>query len=201
MKLILDMGSGNTCRNDMQTVRDMIDAIASVDTGRHEIILKWQLFKSAPPNIPLDPEIFNYAYLYALGRYQTTASAFDVPSLTILKWYDVPFIKIACRPDLYPLIDDTSKYYVSVDHWAGAKLKNINIMACVPKYPATIKEYETAFLPHLLRSAISDHTVGWELYNKYHPAVMEKHFVHKRDKSNPDAGAFAVTAKELKEIM
>ena len=100
MKLILDCGSGNTCRNDKAIVREMIDAITAVNTGKHEITLKWQLFESAPPNVPLDRDIFDYAYDYAYGQYKTTASVFDGSSLEFLREYDTPFIKIANRPDL-----------------------------------------------------------------------------------------------------
>ena len=201
MKLILDCGSGNTCRNDKAEVKAMIDAIHAVDTGKHEIILKWQLFLDAPPNLPLNREVFNYAYHYAesLG-YQTTASVFDRDSLEVLQMYDVPFIKIACRPDLYHFVDDIDNCYMSV---SGRKKyhKGVTLMACVSKYPAYVLDYQMKFPLSMIRSAISDHTEGWELYRTYKPAILEKHFVHKRESDNPDAGAFAVTAEELKEIM
>lgn len=212
MKLILDCGSGNTCKNDTAIVREMIDTIHDIDTGKHEIILKWQLFESAPPNIPLERDVFDYAYRYAseLG-YETTASVFDESSLEFLQGYDVPFIKIACRPDLYYLADKIDNCYVSIPAWLlgmhdlyltmTSIYNGVFFMACISKYPAIISDYEKAFPPRLLKSAISDHTIGWDLYNKYKPAILEKHFVHKREADNPDAGAFAVTAEELKEIL
>ena len=203
MKLILDMGSGNSCRNDTAIVKDMIDAVKEVDTGKHDIIFKWQLFIDEPPNLSLSRNVFDYAYDYAYGKYKTTASVFDKESLLFLRCYDTPFIKIACRPDLYHLaeskIDD--EVYLSVSSEGGTMRDYITLLACVSKYPAKVAEYEKAFPRSMLQYAISDHTVGWDLYNKYQPEILEKHFVLKHDKKNPDAGAFAVTADELKEIM
>ena len=203
MKLILDLGSGNTCRNDKGIVREMIDAIASVSTRDHDIVLKWQLFESAPPNIPLERDVFDYAYDYAYGRFETTASVFDEYSLEFLQEYDVPFIKIANRCDLYYLAyNPFNDFIVSVDNCLNkSPNKNVTFMACVSKYPATVAKYEKAFPPSMLKSAISDHTIGWDLYNKYKPQILEKHFVQTRNSGNPDAGAFAVTAEELKEIL
>ena len=202
MKLILDMGSGNSCQNERSIVRDMIDAVKEVDTGKHDIIFKWQLFIDEPPNLSLSRNVFDYAYDYAYGKYKTTASVFDKESLLFLRCYDTPFIKIACRPDLYPLIDEFDKFYVSIDNCVNrVHHSNINYMACISKYPAIMAEYQNEFPETMLIQATSDHTVGWDLYNKYKPDVLEKHFVLKHDKKNPDAGAFAVTADELKEIM
>jgi sialic acid synthase SpsE len=49
--------------------------------------------------------------------------------------------------------------------------------------------------------AMSDHTVGLELWNKYHPTVWEKHVCLEHNDTNPDAGAFAITPEELKEVL
>jgi hypothetical protein len=46
--IILDFGSGNTCRNDKGIVKDMIQSLGQ----REGIIIKWQLFQHLPPNIP-----------------------------------------------------------------------------------------------------------------------------------------------------
>ena len=168
MKLILDLGSGNSCRNDTAIVKDTIDAITDVKTDKHEIILKWQLFESAPPNIPLDRDVFDYAYDYAYGLYKTTASVFDKSSLAFLQGYDTPFIKIACRQDLYYLADSEDDFYVSITEGTYILKKwNIKYMYCIPKYPADISDYEKMFDTKWLGEAISDHTVGWDLYNKY----------------------------------
>ena len=202
MKLILDLGSGNSCNNDKKIVDKMLSSISWIDRHKHQIIIKWQLFKSAPPNIPLDPYIFDYAYLTALEMgYRTTASVFDEESLKLLSTYKTPFIKIACRDELYKLSRQIkTPVYISVDR--GEKIRKRGVyLCCVPKYPATIREYESEFNTNQLSEAISDHTIGWDLMNKYKPNILEKHFVHERNKNNPDAGVFAVTADELKEIM
>lgn len=200
-QFIVDMGSGNTCQNDRLKVMDMIDAVAEVDSGKYEVILKWQLFESAPPNIPLSDAVFEFAYIEARrAGYKTTASVFDMYSLDYLLTFNIPFVKIACREQLYDLaLSCPVPTYVSVPgeeekSWVKAAYH----LNCVPKYPATIADYEDRFAD--LRF-VSDHTPGWELLRKYEPEIIEKHFVLERDPDNPDAGPFAVTPDELAEIL
>ena len=106
---ILDFSSGNTCKNNVDIIKKMIDALAEVDTER-KFTIKWQLFQKAPPNIPLTQQNFHFAYHYAkqLG-YETTASIFDKESLDFLSWFNPCFIKIANRPDLYWLIGEVPR--------------------------------------------------------------------------------------------
>jgi sialic acid synthase SpsE len=198
---VLDMGSGNSCRNDKKIIERMLKDIAEVDEGVNDIVLKWQLFKSAPPNIPLEPEMFKYAYDMAERLcFETTSSIFDIESLRYLMTFKVPFVKIANRPDLYELAQyATVPVYVSTSV-TGYHLADSKMMACISKYPATIEEYERTFTRTEL-DILSDHTVGWELYKKYMPSVIEKHFVHERHPDNPDAGLFAVTQSELAEVI
>lgn len=202
MQLILDMGSGNTCRNDKSEIAKMIAAVFEADTGKHDIVFKWQLFDHAGINLPLDRKVFDYAYDMASEcRYKTTASVFDKDSLKFLLKYDVPFVKIACRPELYGLANYAEvPVYVSVSSPAQMQTDCLN-MCCVPKYPATFEEYEQVFKDEHLQAAISDHVPGWTMYNRWAPAVLEKHFVHERRSDNPDAGAFAVTPAELRSIL
>ena len=90
---ILDLGSGNSCRNDKNIIERMLKDIAEVDEGVNDIVLKWQLFKSAPPNIPLEPEMFKYAYDMAERLcFETTSSIFDIESLRYLMTFKVPFV-------------------------------------------------------------------------------------------------------------
>jgi len=198
-RFIIEMGSGNTCRNDSGLIREMIDAVSEVDTGKHEVILKWQLFESAPPNVPLDIGKFAVAYSYAssLG-YETTASVFDTRSIERLASFRVPFTKIACVPKLYGLIPQIKgTVYVSVSEPMAEPAARIVQMACVRKYPASASDYQDIGIT----DAVSDHTVGWNLYRTWRPTVIEKHFVLRRDKDNPDAGPFAVTPAELSEVL
>ena len=114
--------------------------------------------------------------------------------------FKVPFIKIACRPELYKLAPDCGvpvygSYY---DFEPGVYVDTC--LACVPKYPALLVDYEERFTPGQLKT-VSDHTVGWRLFNKYRPDIIEKHFVLERDENNPDSGPFAVTPKELEAIL
>jgi sialic acid synthase SpsE len=199
--LILDMGSGNTCQNNQEQIKKMIKAVFAVDRGAEDVVLKWQLFKEAPPNVPLDWDAFEFAYEYAKAfGYETTASVFDMASLKFLAKFDVPFVKIACRPDLYYLAGAILKAPVILSSSGTDRLMCSTQLACVRKYPATLADYEAAFTPEQLRF-VSDHTIGWELYNKYKPEIIEKHFVHERREGNPDAGPFAVTPEDLREVL
>lgn len=204
-EIILDCGSGNTCKNDRRLVEEMIDAVKAVDSGKHDVVIKWQLFEDQPPNVPLRRDVFDYAYTYAAAvGYKCTSSVFDKPSLEFLLTYDVPFVKIANRPDLWGLIGEIPRnheVYVSVSNCRPNWTDKIRHFSCVPEYPATIQQYARLAplgLGHL--SNISDHTVGLGLWYKYQPARWEKH-LKLPDSTGPDAGPFAITPEELGEIL
>ena len=228
-QIVLDFGSGNTCKNNTNYVKRMIDELAAVDTGKHEICIKWQLFKKAGDNIPLEKHVFNYAYEYAKKYgYKTTASVFDKESLDFLLEFDVPFIKIANRRDLDGLIGEVPRkipIHVSIggreydginkeNPWPSApKISQINsnlkYMCCVSKYPANIKDYEERFdLDREMRigaQGISDHTIGLQFFKKMFsyqvkPAIWEKHY-KLSDSTGFDAGDFAITPEELKGVL
>jgi sialic acid synthase SpsE len=181
----------------------MIDAVAAIDAHKHEVIFKFQLFQDEPPNIPLSHLVFGRAYAHAkeLG-YQTTSSVFDKPSLDFLLNFDIPFVKIACRPRIYWLIGEVPrkvKVYVSVEDWrTDHRFDFTEGLTCVPKYPAKLSEYDK------LDDCISDHTKGLELWNrdKAFLRIWEKHFVLEDDPNNPDAAlGHAIKPDLLKEVI
>jgi sialic acid synthase SpsE len=202
-QIILDMGSGNTCKNSVRYIMKMIDAVPY--STKYQIYLKWQLFKYAGDNIPLKPECFNFAYYYAQKRgLDTTASVFDRESLDLLLSYRIPFVKIANNAKLEPLgfyVPKKVPIYLSRD---GSRDVTIGftkeIMACISKYPARVEDYIERFAPSDLRNAISDHTEGLELFKRYQPHVWEKHY-KLEDSTGLDAGTFAITPEQLKEIL
>jgi sialic acid synthase SpsE len=211
-QLILDM-SANTFGDDLSYIMQMMDEIKAIDTGKYEIIFKTQLFKSAPPNIPLNPEVFDFMYYYGkkLG-YQVTSSVFDKESLNFLLKYDVPMVKIANNRNLDYLIEEIPRkipIYISVDnvgdrHKLFNEIDNIKILACVSKYPATENDYNESFGSYLNNfwfDGISDHNAGTNLFKKYQPNIWEKHYVLEHDSNNPDGGLFSATIDELKEIL
>jgi sialic acid synthase SpsE len=108
----------------------MYDELKAVDTGKHEVIVKWQLFEKAGDNKPLLPECFEYAYEYGtkLG-YKVTASVFDLNSLAFLLEFDVPFVKIANRRDLDWLSVDAARrgVCVCVSYGTPGELKDMPI--------------------------------------------------------------------------
>lgn len=181
------MQDGMMCKNDKSIVKKMIDSAIKNTPSNIKLIFKWQLYnfvKTYVEIIPLKPETFEYAYDYAtcLG-YETTASVFDQRSLDYLKQFKVPFIKIACKTNLYDFrknmwsLDGNYKTVISVENKNDFAAMSTSgaVLCCIPKYPATIQEYESEF-GELLHYSISDHTVGLDLYNKYKPIIFEKHF-------------------------
>jgi len=208
-QIILDFGSGNTCRNDWDYVKRMIDELKAVDTGKHEVIIKWQLFKKAGDNIPLEPKIFEAAYIYAqqLG-YKTTSSVFDKESLDFLLQFEVPFIKLANRRDLDWLIGEVPRkvpIYVSYDNIKDIKFRhNIQELLCISNYPAKLDDYELVFnLKYDIDESgfgISDHTSNLDLWNKYKPGICEMHY-GLPDSTGLDAGPFMRTPAILREVL
>ena len=207
--IILDFASATTCKNDKQYVKRMIDELKAVDSGKHEVVIKWQLFTAPcealdPPVVPLDRDLFEWAYNYAaeLG-YKTTASVFDKESLDYLSTFDIPFVKLANRPDLYWLVGEVPKKtlaYVSVKDEDTLPDYADEVIACVSKYPATIEDYEKAFSTEWLEDIVSDHTTDFKLWHKYKPHSIEWHY-KLSDSTGYDAGEFARTPEQLKEIL
>ena len=108
--IILDFGSGNTCKNDREIIKKMIDGLDILSYEfKKRIIIKWQLFEEAGDNVHLCRSSFDFAFAYgrAMG-YKTTASVFDKDSLLRLlaiTEFDIPFVKIANSKELYYLGD------------------------------------------------------------------------------------------------
>jgi len=210
-EIILDFGSGNTHKNNWDYLKKMIDELKKIDTKKHEVIIKHQLFKEAGNNIPLDREIFKKAYYYAKElEYKTTSSVFDKNSLDFLLKYDIPFIKIANNRALDWLIREIPRkipVYVSVGKSSSggynmrATSTKDKYLCCVSNYPATIKEYESDCKIWGLKNAISDHTTDFRLWYRYQPAIIEFHYVLEHDPNNLDGGLFARTPRQLAEIL
>jgi len=201
-EIILDIGSGSNARH----MHKMLEEVSKRDKGTHEIIFKAQLFEDIPPNEPLSQGAFEDAYWYAdeLG-YRVTASVFDTQSLGVLLEYDVPFIKIACRPSLYWLRDEiptSIPVYMSIMNPEEEYRDDATYLLCIPHYPAEAALYRWRLgKPMNTRIAgLSDHTVGLELYNEIHPDKWEKH-LKLPESTGPDAGAFAITPEELEAIL
>lgn len=201
-QIIFDFGSGNSCRNDWLYTKRMIDELRAIDTGKHSIVIKWQLFQQVGDNIPLDRGLFGMAYRYAkeLG-YKTTSSVFDKESLNFLLQFDVPFVKIANRRDLDWLIGEVPRkvpVYVSA---SDALPVNADvILQCVSKYPAEMGDYEKNKQIFNLHNAVSDHTTNFDLWYRYRPAIIEWH-LKLPDSTGLDAGPFARTPEQLREVL
>ena len=209
--IILDFGNGGTCLNNEDDVTEMIDGLSEVDPDR-KCVIKWQLWDKGtePQCLRLEWGLFDMAVTYAqmLG-FRTTASVFDKPSLDfLLDDHDVPFVKLANRPYLrhlaryvprgipiivsFPWVDDEP---TDPDEWNWYT----KWMCCVSEYPAKEETY-TNFPEEMLRKGISDHTVGLDLWRKYHPSVWEKHY-RLPDQKGPDCGPWCVTPDDLKEVL
>jgi sialic acid synthase SpsE len=213
--IILDFGSGETCKNDLQYVERMIDSLVAVDSGKHEIVIKWQLFSGAwyekerRELIRLTPRTFQHAYYYAERYgYKTTASVFDRETLSYLLGFDVPFIKVANKLSLHYLVPTILKngrdVVISVSSknmysLVRAEYGDIKVMCCVSEYPAAGVDYQDKF-GDLLHEGFSDHTVDFDLYERYWPDLYECHY-KLEDSTGPDAGLYARTPEQLKAIL
>lgn len=199
-KIIFDFGSGNTCKNKKYYVKNMYDELKKIDTGKHNIFIKWQLFKEAGNNVPLRWDIFDYAYNYGneLG-YKVTASIVDIETLEQLLQYKVPFIKIKNDRNLDYLLDFIPEDIpVYISHSRDINFpENVTKLLCVSKYPSTVEDYEGS-LPLTVGCNISDHTETFQLFEKYKPEIIEWHY-KLRYSTGLDAGSFAHTPEQLKE--
>jgi len=211
MEIILDFGSGNTCKNDFDYIKKMYTELKKIDNGKYKITIKWQLFKYAGINIPLKNDCYKMAIICAREcGYDVTASVFDEESLKFLinthreLNIPIPFIKIANNPKYYYLCNLIAPLnipiYISYNSpgidFSGMP-KNTKYFKCVSKYPALIKDYETLFL--FKNKNISDHTVGFRLVKKCSPNIVEWHYKLK-DSTGLDAGSWAKTPKDLKSF-
>jgi len=214
-QIILDFGSGNSCLNDKKIVKKMYDELKKVDTGKHTIICKWQLFLEAGNNIPLDRDVFDFAYEYGneLG-YRVTSSVFDKDSLEFLLLYDVPMIKIANNRELDWLIGEVPRkvpVYVScgsaeqIGNWReSVRYGTIKPLLCVSNYPAYMEDYEKIkefglYVKHD-KYGISDHTTNFGLWYRYQPEIVEWHY-GLPDSTGLDAGPFMRMPVMLKEVL
>jgi sialic acid synthase SpsE len=209
-KIILDFGSGNTHRNSKEYIKRMHDELKAIDTGKHEIIIKHQLFENWYSNVPLSHESFDYAYDYGTGLgYKVTSSVFDKPSLDFLLQFDVPFIKIANRRELDWLIGEIPrKIPAYVSYGKGTELQryyfeenHITPMWCVSEYPADIEQYDEMLEDLWPQSlAISDHTTNFGVWYRYRPTIIEWHY-GLSDSTGLDAGPFMRTPEQLVEVL
>jgi sialic acid synthase SpsE len=207
--IILDFGSGNTCKNDLAYIKRMYDELKAVDSEKQEIVVKWQLFEQAGDNIPLTHKAFQFAFHYGrkLG-YKVTSSIFDNESLKFLMQYDIdlPFIKIANNRNLDVLTEKiprkTKVIFSMGDMFSIPKLtaSHDDFLCCVSEYPAKVRAYEIRFSPYQLHKGISDHTDDFELYRKYNPNIIEWHY-KLADSTGLDAGPFARTPEQLAEVI
>ena len=206
MRIILDFGSGNTCQNNIGIVERMLNELHEVDTGKQEVIIKWQLFQKADNNIPLKQSVFDYAYKYAksLG-YNTTASVFDKDYLEFLLGYDIPFVKISCGTNLWNFINKIPTnilIYKSI-HKGDCRIENnVVYLSCIPKYPADYMDYRNLLGRKILDREyyISDHSIGWDVYTYYQPMIYECHY-KLPDSKGLDSGLFARTPNNLVGIL
>lgn len=195
--IILDCAGGNNCKNSIDYACGMVKAISNLNLP--DVVIKWQLFKEAGDNIPLNHEVFERAYRYAaILRLRTTASVFDKESLDFLMTFGVPFIKIANNAKSQALLDDIPENMPIIYSTDKPDFKlsrdNTNIIYCVSKYPAKEKDYDK--FGDKLKKGISDHTINWNLYRKYKPEIYECHFCLD-DSTGLDAGEFARRPKDF----
>lgn len=226
MTIILDMGSGETCKNDIEQVTNMIDAVDRADPRDVEIILKWQLFRGGEFSHlkALHPGVFAYAYDTARKYgYATTASVFDYESVRFIENFNIPFLKIACvessrrmgcaeysteksywrKPFVYSFSSQESLAEIDNVYCYGL---SVSPLCCVREYPATVEQYVEGFTCDQLNAGISDHTDHSDhsdptpLLMAYMPKLYETHFCLD-SQTGPDTGPFALRPNQLRDML
>lgn len=222
-KIILDLGNGNSHHNDSNIICQSIDEVCRLQdkTDKLQFIVKTQLWSDNNTIVSKQLkstswEVFSRGYEHAMKRgLWFTTSVFDKESLDRLTCeYMVPFAKIANRPELYHLIDGSDiKFAVSVGNKEDYEMvlnKGHIPLLCVSKYPATIQQYiwlfdtipDVDYIDYAIRG-LSDHTIGFDLYNYANPYVYECHACLDRKQINDKIGGsdFVKTFKEIEEII
>jgi len=194
-EIILDVAP-NTFKNDMKYFETMVSKIRKIDTEKYDIIFKTQMFGSnseaARVNTRLDNSLLKEMHtICEESKYKFTSSVFDYYSLVCLlgAGFSIPFVKIACRPELYHLSlhiprgvpiylsIDCSKYQTINALDAGieqlAKRRKIispngmkdsdKFLLCIPEYPCKESQYQFK----LENRSVSDHTEGLNLFDRW----------------------------------
>lgn len=207
MQIILDV-SANTMKNDVSYYEKMVRAVGEIDPGENEIIFKTQLFRNLPPNMELSFDVFDKMYdMTRYYEYTLTSSVFNTKMLKFLSVYEVPFIKIACRKELYSLAYMCHQTpYVSIESEEDYNIvssNKIQKLFCVPKYPAKYEDYRDNYDLIIRTGGLSDHSEGLHVFRwaKHFIDVYECHYILDEDPGNPDAGPFAKRLEEIKEII
>ena len=198
---ILDIGSGNTL-TDTETACKIIKTIQDLQIPNSYV--KFQLFKEAGDNIPLNTEVFKRAshYAHVIGM-PMGVSVFDEESLDVgIHSGAIGFVKLANNPKAHKLLDkipEADRAIISTDD-PNFKVSrsNTDIIYCISKYPAEEKDYDK--FGDKLKKGMSDHTTSWNLFKKYQPKIYECHFCLPESKGL-DAGKFARRPKDFKEIL
>jgi sialic acid synthase SpsE len=199
MPIIAEIGSN--FEGSKTRAKEMIHAVA--ENGGD--IAKFQLFKPEqyPHNIALPeewiPELDEECSKNGIG--------FLLSAFYHCENFWFPVIKIAfSQRHNFRLIGcfnryTKSKLIISGDKYTYFPEDSIKLL-CVPKYPATKIEYHNASLGFDY-DGISDHTEGISLISNIldiKPLWVEKHFKLGDEKKSLDAGSFAMTPNELKEL-
>lgn len=199
MPIIAEIGSNHL--GDLSRAKEMIHVIA--DCGAD--FAKFQFFykEQYPHNIetPLDwyDELQNtcnkygVGFLYSVFYKDEKLKNNGLIKIAFSQRYNFPLVKYYEVQNL--IISSNEKTYFYRDYC------NHILLYCVPQYPAQIENYRLLEKLGYFEGA-SDHTIGIDLFKKYYPMKWyEKHFkLGDEGDRSPDAGDFAITPKELKEI-
>jgi hypothetical protein len=156
-QVILDIAA-NTHLNSESKMVELMECIPHTD--KYEIVLKTQFWSENNPqgdNLRCTEfALRNFRRIAREFGFKSTSSVFDLYSLRELICLSecgddpIPFVKIACRPELRSLIDEIPrKFHViaSFDPRNESYLKvpsyRCTPMRCVPEYPATLEGYQT----------------------------------------------------------
>ena len=210
MQVILDI-SANTHQNDPVLMRELIEAVP--ETVRHKVLLKTQYWtKPIPPNERTTMRgLLQFINAAKSRGYAVGTSVFDeeaVKDITLTGLAcRLDFVKLPCRVGTYWLADfvprATKVYASAIDQKHGQTFRADYWLYCVPEYPADVSAYSQISNQLDYFHGVSDHSIGglvWKAARKNRLAVYECHYVLERSDTNPDAGPFAKTPDDLREM-
>lgn len=194
-KIIVDPGSCHIGK--IEYAKELIDLAA-----RYHLSIKFQLFKDAPPNIPLPREWWGELVEYTKERINIFASCDDDDALELLKKHGTRYVKFGYNERKQFKRIEYAKTFAKVI--VSCPLLEIDNypdcikLFCIPEYPVL---YEIDFRKVFKYfDGFSDHTLGYYQTmraTEYGAQIIEKHITLDHDDIKCPDHMFALKPAEL----
>ena len=199
-KIIVDPGS--THMGKLEYAKELIDLAAHYNC----YAIKFQLFKDAPPNIPLPREWWGELVKYTRGKINIFASCDDWEAIDLLKPYFPRHVKFAFSErhnfERIEYANTFSKVIVSCPLLEVNNYPNCIKLFCIPEYPVVYNIDFHGLFKYF--DGFSDHTLGFRQTLKaveYGAQYIEKHITLDHNDINCPDHMFALKPDEFGRLM